>query len=350
MLADNCTAVQFFLVFGTVGGRTNLTQYNDTDGCSARPWTRPNVPGRSKGAGMCAMNSRIFGLCSTRRAAVTSATISPVGIEMATVSTPAGAAPLGSLLLPEMKVASAENSRQLEKRFAFLWSSAHRLLPTSAALANHMIASMMQLARSSRAQLPQQVLDFICEDCGGLLVPSVSADVRVVPQSRQSPANRRLARQQRRAQLQNGSNGPRLVREALSTLVRVTCHRCRHANDRPGASVVHKAKNKKRTREEEEETVSGDHAAPEAKKLKAEGAEAAKSVEVKSAPPAAAAAAPSEVKAATTSVFAPPPSPPRKLLDGPKRKKKKKKPQPDAAVVAVKNSLGSFLQGLKARK
>ncbi|OWY98016.1 hypothetical protein PHMEG_00031328, partial [Phytophthora megakarya] len=219
-------------------------------------------------------------------------------------------------------------------RFAFLWSSALRLLPTNASLANHMIASMMQQARSSRATLPQAVLDFICENCGGLLVPSVSADVRVVPQSRKSPANRRLARQQRRAQLQNGSNGPRVAREMLANIVRVTCHRCKHANDRPGASVVHKAKVKRKR----EETV--EDSAPETKKAKVESAEAVRNEE----------AAPIELKPAPTSVFAPPPSPPRKLLDGPKRKKKKKKTQPDAAVVAVKSSLSSFLQGLNSRK
>ncbi|POM76794.1 Hypothetical protein PHPALM_5932 [Phytophthora palmivora] len=244
-----------------------------------------------------------------------------------------------------MKIVSAENSRQLEKRFAFLWSSAHRLLPTNALLANHMIASMMQLARSSRATLPQPVLDFICENCGGLLVPSVSADVRVVSQCHKSPANRRLARQQRRAQIQNGSNGPRLVREALSTLVRVTCHRCEHINDRPGASVVHKAKIKKRVREEDvdkEDTV-----APEMKRLKTNIEDAAKN-EVKTLENSV--AAPIELKPAPTSVFAPPPSPPRKLLDGPKRKKKKKKAQHDPAVVAVKSSLSSFLQGINSRK
>ncbi|KAL3670268.1 hypothetical protein V7S43_004581 [Phytophthora oleae] len=244
--------------------------------------------------------------------------------------------PLGSLPLPEMKVVCAENSRQLEKRFTFLWSSAHRLLSTNATLANHMIASMMQQARSSHAQLSQQVLDFICESCGGLLVPSVSADVHVVAQSQKSPANRRLARQQRRTQLQNGNNAPRLVREVLSNLVRVKCHRCQHANDRPGASIVHKAKTKKRAREEQ----TSSHV-QEPKKLKVEASKS----ETKATPDA-----PVELKTAPTSVFAPPPSPPRKLLDGPKRKKKKKKTQPDAAVVAVKSSLSSFLQGLNSRK
>ena len=48
--------------------------------------------------------------------------------------------PIGALVLPEINVMSAETSRQLEKRFSFLWSSAHRLLPTSAALANHLMS------------------------------------------------------------------------------------------------------------------------------------------------------------------------------------------------------------------
>ena len=83
----------------------------------------------------------------------------------------------------------------------------------------------MQLTRANHAQLPQAVLDFICERCGGLLVPSVSADVRVVPQSRKSVANRRLARQQRRAQLQRDMTGTRLVRETLATIVVSCCSR-----------------------------------------------------------------------------------------------------------------------------
>ncbi|KAG6973578.1 hypothetical protein JG688_00003461 [Phytophthora aleatoria] len=229
--------------------------------------------------------------------------------------------PVGTLLLPEVKVVSAENSRQLEKRFAFLWSSAHALLPTSPVLANHMMYVSGNLARSSRAQLPQSVLDFVCENCGGLLVPSVSADVRVVPQTRKSSANRRLSRQQRRVQQQNGSNGPRLVREALSTIV---------------------AKTKKRVREEQE---TGSAIAVETKKLKVHSDEPAEIKETKAAP-----VAPVELKTAPTSVFAPLLSPPRKLLDGPKRKKKKKKAQTDAAVVAVKSSLNSFLQGLNSHK
>ena len=85
---------------------------------------------------------------------------------------------------------------------------------------------MMQMARTSRAQLPQSVLDFICARCGGLVVPSVSADVRVVPQGRQSPANRRLRRQHERSKKQmhhTDHKGPRLVRESLSTIVVRSC-------------------------------------------------------------------------------------------------------------------------------
>ncbi|CAI5735375.1 unnamed protein product [Peronospora destructor] len=224
--------------------------------------------------------------------------------------------PARALLLPEIAVVSVENSRQLEKRFTFLWQTAYRLLLTDDVLANHMIASMMQLARAHHAQLPQTVLDFICERCGGLLEPSVSADVGVVPQSRTSLANRRLARQQRRAQQQSDTIGTRLIRETLSTSVRVTCHRCQYITDRPGTSVVHKAKTKKRGREEQQTTS----VASNTKKRKTLNEEAV------------------------------PSSPPRKLLDGPKKRKKKKKTRPNAAVIAVKTNLNSFLQGLNSCK
>ncbi|KAF1775829.1 RNAse P, Rpr2/Rpp21 subunit [Phytophthora cactorum] len=234
--------------------------------------------------------------------------------------------PVGTLLLPEVKVVSAENSRQLEKRFAFLWSSAHALLPTSPVLANHMIASMMQLARSSRAQLPQSVLDFVCENCGGLLVPSVSADVRVVPQTRKSSANRRLSRQQRRVQQQKAA------------MARALCVRlCR--------PLWWVEQILPRPRSESEKSRRRECYSCRDKKLKVHSDEPAEIKETKAAP-----VAPVELKTAPTSVFAPPPSPPRKLLDGPKRKKKKKKAQTDAAVVAVKSSLNSFLQGLNSHK
>ncbi|CAH0474130.1 unnamed protein product [Peronospora belbahrii] len=254
--------------------------------------------------------------------------------------------PRHTFLLPKVEVVSAKNSRQLEKRFTFLWTSAHHLLSTSNVLANHMIASMMQLARTNHAQLPQSVLDFICESCGGLLVPSVSASVRIVPQSRKSPANRRLGRQHRRAQLESGINGAHPVRETLSTIVRVTCYRCQHVNDRPGASQVHKARMKKRVREEEEQptttTVLG------TKKTKTDSEETAQHDKLKVA---RSLAAPVELSMASTSPLAPTLSSlPKKLLDKSKKRTKKKKTQSDAAVVAVKNNLSSFLQGFNARK
>ncbi|RLN05981.1 hypothetical protein BBJ28_00016344 [Nothophytophthora sp. Chile5] len=188
----------------------------------------------------------------------------------------------GSLALPDMKVNALESSRHLEKRFTFLWTTALSLLPTNAPVANHMVATMMQLARSSR---------------------------------------------------------------------RVKCHRCQHSNDRPGASVVHKPKTKKRSRSEDPEA-----SAPANKRLKPDSEAEDQRGEPE---PAASVVAPAgsqpreapnlqqDMKTAA-SMFAPPPSPPRKLLDGPKkRKKKKKKAQPDAAAVAVKSSLSSFLQSLQ---
>ncbi|KAL7690417.1 putative RNAse P, Rpr2/Rpp21 subunit protein [Plasmopara halstedii] len=247
------------------------------------------------------------------------------------MSTPSTMIP-AALLLPDVKVVTFKNTRQLEKRFSFLWSTAHKLLPTSPVLANHMIASMMQLARCNHAQLPQTVLDYICEKCGGLLVPSVSAGVRVIPQSRQSPANRRLSRQQRRVQLQNRSNGLRLVRETLTTVLRIKCQRCQHVIDRPGSSKVHKSKRRKRMREEQEAvTVS----AAKSKKLKTTDTDQFAEM---------------ESSTASTSRIMLPSSPPRKLLDVSKRKKKKKKTQPDVAVAAVKSSLNSFLLRLNTRK
>ncbi|CEG35486.1 RNAse P, Rpr2/Rpp21 subunit [Plasmopara halstedii] len=257
------------------------------------------------------------------------------------MSTPSTMIP-AALLLPDVKVVTFKNTRQLEKRFSFLWSTAHKLLPTSPVLANHMIASMMQLARCNHAQLPQTVLDYICEKCGGLLVPSVSAGVRVIPQSRQSPANRRLSRQQRRVQLQNRSNGLRLnihFRSMYSQtdcditdLQRIKCQRCQHVIDRPGSSKVHKSKRRKRMREEQEAvTVS----AAKSKKLKTTDTDQFAEM---------------ESSTASTSRIMLPSSPPRKLLDVSKRKKKKKKTQPDVAVAAVKSSLNSFLLRLNTRK
>ncbi|KAI9913663.1 hypothetical protein PsorP6_006540 [Peronosclerospora sorghi] len=252
----------------------------------------------------------------------------------------------GSVHLPAIKVVSAENARQLEKRCSFLWDAAHRLLPVNAVLANHMIGSMMQLVKSTRAHLPQSVLDFICERCGGVLLPSVSADVRVVSQSRKSRANRRLLRQQRRVQLQlKGSEKLRRVRETLSTLVRIKCHRCEHVTDRAGASKVHKVETTKRDRAEHEtwrDTTT-------IQLCRAQGARNTDD----NAQRAVSSWATVELNVVSTSPrTASPAKLPRKLLDGPKKKRKHKKTSlpPNAAVLAVQNHLSSFLQGLDGQK
>lgn len=129
----------------------------------------------------------------------------------------------------------------------------------------------MQLVRAHRLELPHAVLDFICERCGALLVPSVSADVRVAPQNSRSVANRKLARARRREMAPQGA-AERLVNVVVRVLSmtcvcvidnangwtdgvpvgagqRVTCHRCSHANVRCGASAVVKPKPKKRPAE-----------------------------------------------------------------------------------------------------
>lgn len=78
---------------------------------------------------------------------------------------------------------------------------------------------MMEMARSHRAELPRVVLDFICECCGALLVPSLSADVRVQPQTHKSSANRKLTRQRRKLQAQFGT--PIVPQILLNVLVRM---------------------------------------------------------------------------------------------------------------------------------
>ncbi|RLN97593.1 hypothetical protein BBJ28_00011445 [Nothophytophthora sp. Chile5] len=115
-------------------------------------------------------------------------------------------------------------------------------------------------------------------------------------------------------------------------------------------SDLHKPKTKKRSRSEGLEA-----SAPASKRLKpdseAEGQRgesepAASVVAPAGSQPREAPNLPQDMKTAA-SMFAPPPSPPRKLLDGPKKRKKKKKAQSDAAAVAVKSSLSSFLQSLQ---
>lgn len=66
---------------------------------------------------------------------------------------------------------------------------------------------MMEMARTNRVELPATVLDFICECCGALVVPSLSADVRVQPQTHKSRANRKLTRERRKLAAQTGIPG-----------------------------------------------------------------------------------------------------------------------------------------------
>ena len=129
---------------------------------------------------------------------------------------------------------------------------------------------------------------------------------------------------------------------------RVTCHRCRHSNDRPGTSATYKAKLKK-CRGEGQYSKAND---PELKKKKMDTNSVAGQVE--QCAPTVAKTSPTcgELTLAPCSMFAVvAPSSPRKLLGGPKKRKKKQKKmtQPNAAVAAVKNDLSSFLQGLAPR-
>ena len=114
--------------------------------------------------------------------------------------------------------------------------------------------------------------------------------------------------------------------------------------------MVHKAKKLKKRKGEGQPSAAH---APELQKRKTNDSVAGQ-VEDCSADVAGTSTTGVELTLAPSSMFAAvaPPSSPRKLLDGPKKrtKKKKKNAQPDAAVVAVKNDLSSFLQGLAPRK
>lgn len=59
---------------------------------------------------------------------------------------------------------------------------------------------MVAMARQHHLELPSEVMDFVCENCGGLLLPSISADIRVQPQSHKSAAKRKLSRKRKEAQ------------------------------------------------------------------------------------------------------------------------------------------------------
>lgn len=77
---------------------------------------------------------------------------------------------------------------------------------------------MMEMARINLVELPATVLDYICECCGALLVPSLSADVRVHPQTHKSRANRKLAHSRRKTAAQLGT--PSVPQILLNIVVR----------------------------------------------------------------------------------------------------------------------------------
>ncbi|KAJ0407821.1 hypothetical protein P43SY_008282 [Pythium insidiosum] len=257
---------------------------------------------------------------------------------------------LDRLLLPLVRVKGPEkNSKQLEQRFNYLWNAAHAVVAASPDMAHTLVASIMQLARQHRVELPPAVLDYVCRQCGGLLVPGVTAEPRVVALHHRSPLNRKLARVQRAAirRHQHGAiDGARPKREALLNVVALRCPRCHHVNARPGASVVLKPKAKKRPLAEDASLGAGDPAAKRPKTDAAKDTPLTPQANAEPAPVATRAPEASADAAAVRSVFAPPPSPPRKLLDGPAKKKKKKKPT-EPATSAVKSSLNSFLDNLR---
>jgi RNase P subunit RPR2 len=149
------------------------------------------------------------------------------------------------VLLPAVRLAAGSGSKQLEKRFNYLWQAAHACVASCSPAAHQMTwalsppfprhpsclevhassvnrsASMVHSARLNRVALPADVLDFVCERCAGLLLPTVSADVRVVPLAANAAANRRLAKQRRRAKRSSAvSSAPEVITTAL---VRLLC-------------------------------------------------------------------------------------------------------------------------------
>ncbi|DBA02716.1 TPA: hypothetical protein N0F65_010541, partial [Lagenidium giganteum] len=255
----------------------------------------------------------------------------------------------GTLLLPEVKIKASANSKQVEKRLKYLWSAAHAMLPANAAMAHQLMLRFMAFVKESRVELPADVLDYICARCAALLVPGVSAAVRVVAQADNARLKRKIKQKRKQRSVDNAKPAPEALRNAL----RVTCSRCQHGNVYAAASVVHKPRAGKRVRAaaaadapEPKRSKTGDQATGASSaatpSAAAPAAASAKTTAVPSKLSPAAKAAP--VAPVVQSMFAPPPSPPRKLLDGPKRKKKKK---PDAAQAAVKSSLNSFLSSLR---
>jgi hypothetical protein len=205
------------------------------------------------------------------------------------------------------------------------------------------------MARRQHAVLPSAVLDYLCQQCGGLIAPSVSADVRVVSVDGKSPANRKLARMQQRERRYTNNGLPRKC-ERLQNVVEIHCRRCGFANVRHGATVVYKPQDKK---------IKVKRPKTKGIKRPMEGALAPAPKRVKPSEPSVieeerTSQDPSPFALSTSVVHPPPPSPrslfakpaspPRKLLDA--KKKKKKPTTTNASVQHVKSSLDTFLQNL----
>ncbi|OQS07321.1 Dicer-like 1 (DCL1), partial [Thraustotheca clavata] len=214
------------------------------------------------------------------------------------------------------------------QRLLYLWTSAHAVLiripATSAApdskknvalALSHTFASSfvnvlqsLQKNKNTTTPLPRSIADHFCEKCCALLLPGISATVRVVHQKHDAPINHKLARVhlalKRKAKL--------LHRKYTSSLKRVrngivtTCHHCKHTRTQAGAIATRSIKKRKKP-------------------------------EVASVPPPTLTSLTNKAKGG---LFGPPPSPPRKLLDGPKKKKKKSGTAPPSA-------LDSFLKTLR---
>ncbi|OQR89950.1 hypothetical protein ACHHYP_05910 [Achlya hypogyna] len=206
------------------------------------------------------------------------------------------------------------------RKLLYQWHAAHAALlrlPSAAkedallishTLATAFVSTLRGLQTSKDRQLsrplPSALVDSFCEKCDALLVPGVSASVRVVHQKHNAPINAKRARShaaaQRKAKALTHRAAPALVR--VRNAVVTTCHRCQHARTRAGAAVASRRPKKRK------------------------------------APTAEPVAAPVTLAALTAKPAAP--SPPRKLLDGPKKKKKKAAPAPASA-------LDSFLKTLR---
>ncbi|KDO35347.1 hypothetical protein SPRG_00196 [Saprolegnia parasitica CBS 223.65] len=162
------------------------------------------------------------------------------------------------------ELAECIRNPDLQQRLLYQWRTAHAVLlrlPSTALVgstpapasdhalalshtfASAFVATLLRLqddkTRTLPKPIPQSLKDAFCEKCCALLLPGVSATVRVVHQTHAAPLNLQLARAHAAAQrkakhLHKPSISARLVR--VRNAVISTCHRCKHANVRAGAA------------------------------------------------------------------------------------------------------------------